>query len=160
MKGNPPGKALDMGCGTGTNVITLAKHGWEATGIDFIPKAIRIAERKGKKAGVSARFFVSDATRSCKLQEKFRLILDIGCYHSLSETGKEVYRDNLSRLLEVDGIFLIYLRTRSNENFYRAGVVSEEIKPLENMFELISIKDGSKPGIQSSWLTFINTQRS
>jgi hypothetical protein len=114
----------------------------------------------GKEAGVNARFFVLDLTRSCELQEIFRLILDIGCYHSLSDRGKEVYRNNLSRLLEDDGIFLTFFRTRSNESFYRADVVSEETKPLENMFEFISNKDGSKPGIQSSWLTFINKQRS
>ena len=39
----PPGKALDLGCGTGTNAITLAQHGWQATGVDFAPKAIRTA---------------------------------------------------------------------------------------------------------------------
>jgi cyclopropane fatty-acyl-phospholipid synthase-like methyltransferase len=148
-----------LGCGTGTNVITLAKHGWEVVGIDFIPKAIRIANRKGEKEGIKARFLVSDVTKPCKLQEKFQLILDIGCYHTLSKKGKEIYRENLSRLLEDDGIYLIYLRTRSNENFHGAGVVSDEIKPLENIFELINIKDGAKPGIHSSWLTFRNTKR-
>jgi len=31
-----PGNALDMGCGTGTNLVTLARYGWEVVGIDFI----------------------------------------------------------------------------------------------------------------------------
>ena len=43
---NPPGKALDLGCGTGTNVITLAENGWYAEGMDFVPRAVRIARRK------------------------------------------------------------------------------------------------------------------
>jgi 2-polyprenyl-3-methyl-5-hydroxy-6-metoxy-1,4-benzoquinol methylase len=38
-----PGKALDLGCGIGTNAITLAQYGWQATGIDFALKAIRTA---------------------------------------------------------------------------------------------------------------------
>jgi methylase of polypeptide subunit release factors len=41
-----PGKALDIGCGTGTNVIALAKSGWQVTGVDFAPRAIRIAKKR------------------------------------------------------------------------------------------------------------------
>ncbi|MFQ6101503.1 MAG: class I SAM-dependent methyltransferase [Anaerolineae bacterium] len=33
----PPGRALDLGCGTGTNGITLARHGWEVVG--YVPVA-------------------------------------------------------------------------------------------------------------------------
>ena len=31
-----PGSALDLGCGTGTNAITLTKNQWEVIGIDFV----------------------------------------------------------------------------------------------------------------------------
>jgi hypothetical protein len=31
----PSGSALDLGCGTGTNVIYLARHGWETLEVDF-----------------------------------------------------------------------------------------------------------------------------
>jgi methylase of polypeptide subunit release factors len=48
-----PGKALDLGCGTGTNCIYMARHGWEATGVDFVPRAISAATRKAVVAGVS-----------------------------------------------------------------------------------------------------------
>ncbi len=29
---HPPGRALDLGCGTGTNAIAIANHGWEMVG--------------------------------------------------------------------------------------------------------------------------------
>ena len=46
IKSHPPERALDMGCGTGTNVITLAQHGWQAMGVDFTRRAIKLGRRK------------------------------------------------------------------------------------------------------------------
>ena len=45
----PAGRALDLGCGTGTNVIYLAQHGWETIGVDFSPVAIQQARQKAKQ---------------------------------------------------------------------------------------------------------------
>src|SRR6266511_3280582 len=42
----PPGRALDLGCGTGNEVAYLARHGWTATGVDLVQVAIdRAASR-------------------------------------------------------------------------------------------------------------------
>ena len=35
-----PGRALDLGCGTGTNLVTMAQLGWQATGVDVSGRAI------------------------------------------------------------------------------------------------------------------------
>ncbi len=48
---HPPGRALDIGCGTGTNVITLAQSGWQVWGIDFAPRAIAKARQKVTRIG-------------------------------------------------------------------------------------------------------------
>ena len=37
------GRALDLGCGTGTNCIYLAHRGWQVVGVDFSAVAIRRA---------------------------------------------------------------------------------------------------------------------
>src|SRR5215472_8592106 len=58
----PAGRALDLGCGTGTHAIYLAQHGWEAIGIDFSPLAIQQARRKGDSVpGVT--FLEGDVTQ-------------------------------------------------------------------------------------------------
>src|SRR5205823_13908793 len=75
----PPGRALDLGCGTGTNVVYLARNGWEATGVDFVGRAIAHARRKASSAGVTARLLVGDVTRLGELgvDGGHRLLLDL-----------------------------------------------------------------------------------
>ena len=55
----PPGRALDLGCGTGQNSIWLAKRGWEVAAIDIVPKAIAVAQARTTEAGVNAEVMVT-----------------------------------------------------------------------------------------------------
>lgn len=58
-----PGRALDLGCGEGSDVIWLAQHGWEATGVDISPTAIRRAMLTAEGADLDpdrARFLTAD----------------------------------------------------------------------------------------------------
>ena len=103
-----PGCALDLGCGTGTNAVTLAQHGWQVTAMDFAWPAILVARRKAKHAGLEIDFRVGDVSQDIPLQKKYDLILDIGCLHSLPQNTKVRYIQNLPLLLKMDGLFLIY----------------------------------------------------
>src|SRR5438270_4648330 len=60
---SPPGRALDLGCGTGTNVVYLTQHGWDAVGVDFAARAVAKARERARRAGVASTFFVGDVTR-------------------------------------------------------------------------------------------------
>jgi SAM-dependent methyltransferase len=87
-----PGRALDLGCGTGTNLRYLAEHGWDATGVDAEPRAIERAVVT--LAGVSAaRAFLGDVTRldALDLDGPFDLVLDIGCFHSIGRSRRDAY---------------------------------------------------------------------
>ncbi|WP_171053234.1 SAM-dependent methyltransferase [Streptomyces marianii] len=46
----PPGRALDLGCGSGGNALALAERGWRVTGVDLAPRAIA-----STRAGACAR---------------------------------------------------------------------------------------------------------
>ena len=59
----PVGRALDLGCGTGTDTIYLAAHHWDVTGVDMVPKALAIARRNATAAGVAPHFVEGDVTR-------------------------------------------------------------------------------------------------
>lgn len=157
IQANSPGRALDLGCGTGTNVITLAKNGWQTTGVDFIPKAIRAARRKAQKAGLQADFRVGDVSRLDGISGPFDLILDIGCYHSLESHNKAAYRDNIQRLLAPGGAFLLYLFFRPEEAQSGSGAVEADLEPFTRFLELIQRQDGTERGVRrAAWLTYRN----
>jgi len=52
--------ALDMTCGTGSQVFYLAERGYEVVGSDFSPALIKIARHKAKDAGKNITFIEGD----------------------------------------------------------------------------------------------------
>ena len=109
---NPPGRALDLGCGTGTNLITLAQTGWEATGVDFSRLAVRYARRKTRRAGVEATVLRDDVTGLQKVSGEFDLILDMGCFHSLDDEQLDGYAQSVAQCLAPDGTYLLFVYFR------------------------------------------------
>ena len=56
-----PGRALDLGCGEGADVIWLARRGWQATGIDISETAIARARAAASDLDLpDARFEAAD----------------------------------------------------------------------------------------------------
>lgn len=155
-----PGRALDLGCGAGTNVITLAKHGWQATGIDFVGKAIRTAQQRAKEAGVRVDFRTGDVTRLDGILGPFDLVLDIGCFHSLSPAGMADYARNLDRLLAPGGTFLLYAFYRDPaqspqpKGRLSVGVTPQDLMLFEDRLTLQDRQDGLDRQRPSSWFTY------
>ena len=74
-----PCKAIDLGCGTGDNVIYLAQNGFDAVGVDLSSRAIAQAQEKAQTAGVSPTFVTGDVTDLREVEGPFDLVLDYGC---------------------------------------------------------------------------------
>lgn len=146
-----PGRALDLGCGTGTNLITLGQHGWQVSGIDFVPKAIRQARRKAHKAGLDVELTVGDVSNPKLYQGSYDLILDMGCYHALTAVQRAQYRKNVSGHLSSRGAYLLYGFTSEDESriSWRDIAAFEELLTLEKR---VDSQDASGPG--SAWFWF------
>jgi cyclopropane fatty-acyl-phospholipid synthase-like methyltransferase len=131
-EGLPPGRSIDLGCGTGTNVVYLAKHGWEATGVDFIGRAIRQGRRKARQAGVASRtrFLRGDVTRlsPSDLGGPFDLAVDIGCCHSLPVDARARYAQTLRSLVQPGGLYMLYAFRRSEKR--PGGLNDDDIEAL------------------------------
>ena len=155
LENNSPGKALDLGCGTGTNVITIAKHGWLAEGVDYVPRAVRIAKRKARKnsLGESVKFRVGDVLSPTVFQGEYDLILDIGCFHSFSGENINRYIGNISSHLRSGGSFLLYVHLdESSETGH--GTTEESLKKLGENLKLVKRIDGDESSRPSAWLEF------
>jgi cyclopropane fatty-acyl-phospholipid synthase-like methyltransferase len=149
----PPGRAIDLGCGTGTNVVTMALRGWKVTGVDFIPSAVAAARQKAKESRVKVDLRVEDVTQLKGIEGPFDLALDMGCFHSLPAQGQQKYLDNLERILDCRGSFLLYVffRQEAGQN----GVTEEELAEIGKRLELVWREDGTERGIKpSAWLEY------
>ncbi len=112
---NPPGRALDLGCGTGTNLVTLAKAGWRAAGVDFSHLAVRFARRKVRQAGVKATVVRDDVSRLTRVSGQYDLILDMGCFHSLADDQLDGYAQGIGKTLAPNGTVLLFVYFREPE---------------------------------------------
>lgn len=150
---HPAGKAVDLGCGTGTNAITLAKHGWEVVGVDYIRRAIRTARQKARQARVDVKFLLQDVTRLEELSVNFDLVLDIGCFHNLPQDGKTRYIKQLQRLLAPSGAYLVYgFIQQPGKN---TGVSEADILQMSKIRKLHWRQDGFDQGERpSAWFLF------
>ena len=138
----PAGRAIDLGCGTGTNVISLARLGWQVAGVDFVPKAIDQARQKAKAAGVNADLRVGDVTRLDGISGTFDLVLDLGCFHGLSPKEKGDYLRQMERILAPGGIWFLYAFLRPPSDETPPGLSSVEIEQLSARYVLTSRADG------------------
>jgi SAM-dependent methyltransferase len=154
MEEHQPGRALDLGCGTGTNAIELAKWGWQVTGVDFAKRAVRTARSKAKSAGVNTDFRCADVSKLPGISGPFDLILDIGCFHSLTPGAKVRYLSNLDRLLSASGSYMLYAFL-CQPGKQSIGIVESDIDYLTKNFGLVSRQDGTERGQRASaWFIF------
>jgi Methyltransferase domain len=107
--GPPYGRALDLGTGSAVWGVWLAGRGWEVTCIDIVEKALRRAERRADEAGAQVRLVQGDVTalREAGLGSGFRLLLDTGTFHGLSDADREAMGREVSAVAAHDATLIL-----------------------------------------------------
>jgi SAM-dependent methyltransferase len=126
-----PGRALDLGCGTGTDSVYLARHGWDVTGVDLVPRALALARRRAAAAGVAVRFVLGDVTglRELGVGGGYALLLDFGCFHTLPAARRAAYVASVSAAAAPGATFLLYGFARPPRLApMAAGLTPEEVR--------------------------------
>jgi SAM-dependent methyltransferase len=89
------GRVLDAGCGTGEHALLADSLGFDATGIDFSPRAIELAREKAAARGLGAAFVVGDALDLSVLPGQFDTVFDCGLFHVFNDEQRVRYVESL-----------------------------------------------------------------
>jgi SAM-dependent methyltransferase len=101
------GSVLDLGCGTGDNVLYLASLGLDVTGIDASPTAIGRAKAKAAERGIDASFIEGNALDLAPLRRSFDVVLDCGLFHVFSDSERVLYEGGLSQIVRPGGRYFL-----------------------------------------------------
>ena len=102
-----PCKTIDLGCGTGNYSIYLASVGFDVTGIDISPTAIKIANENAKKKGIKCNFLVADVLGNLnEVKEKFDFAYDWELLHHIFPEQRRIYVENVYKILNPGGKYL------------------------------------------------------
>ena len=153
LENHPAGNALDLGCGTGTNLITMASYGWQVAGVEYAWRAVQIARSRLNRAGVNGKVWTGDVTVMPQVRERFDLVLDMGCYHSIPSHRRVAYRANLNRWLAPGGTYLLYAQCLTAGS--SVGISEADVDAFSPLFSLRERQDGfENEQRRSVWLRF------
>lgn len=126
----PYGQALDLGCGTGWLSLNLAARGWQVTGVDIVPRALRTARERAQEAGVDVRFVRGDVTalRTAGLDSDFRLLLDSLTFHDLNDAQRQAMAREVSAVATADATLVMLAWARAQRGPGPRGASREDIE--------------------------------
>ncbi|TDD84533.1 class I SAM-dependent methyltransferase [Actinomadura darangshiensis] len=144
-RSSPLGRALDIGCGRGQFTPELARRGWEAVGIDYVPAAIEAAKNRNTE-GVT--YVVGDATdlRSADLGT-FGFFLDIGCFQGFDAPQRQAVGRGVSTLADPGSTLLMLAFGPTRLRSRIGGVSQAEVEAAFPDWELLDVQPAETAGL-------------
>jgi SAM-dependent methyltransferase len=127
----PYGKVLDLGCGSGIWAVELAKRGWDVTGVDFVPKALRRARERAEQSGVEVRLIEGDVTklRAAGVGSDFQFLVDFGLFQDeLSDEQRKQMGEEVTGVAASDATLLMMAWEPARRAFLPAGASRGDIE--------------------------------
>jgi SAM-dependent methyltransferase len=146
-RSRPLGRALDLGCGRGQYTPELARRGWQAVGIDYVPAAIEAAVAKSRGvAGLS--YVVGDVTRlSSARLGMFDFFLDIGCFQGLDAEQRLCQGTGISALANPGATLLLLSFGPSRWRWLVEGASQEEVETAFTGWEMLAVEPADTAGL-------------
>lgn len=101
----PKGTVCVPGCGTGHDARAWAAAGFEVTGYDLAPSAIRRSKERTAEAGLKAEFFQGDFLHDTPVK-RFDWLFEHTLFCAINPDQRDGYVNSLLRWLKPDGQYL------------------------------------------------------
>jgi SAM-dependent methyltransferase len=136
----PKGSVLDVGCGTGGDAIYCATHGWDVTGVDASPVALRKANAKAGKVHADIRFVRADITRpgDGDLGSGHTFVLDGGCLHGLSPADLQTAITRINDATTAGATMLMFAFSPARRPLLPHGLSAEDVRSAFPGWDLVS----------------------
>lgn len=120
----PPGRILDLGCGTGRLALTLAQHGYRAVGVDLSPEMLMVLGEKAHAAGLNVpRLCANLAALGCLDDQTFDhaacLFGTLGMIAGAD--ARRTMLGHVFRILRPGGTFVLHVHNRWFNAWTRPG---------------------------------------
>ncbi len=151
-----PKEILDIGCGTGTHAIELARRGYKLTGIDVSKVMIEKAKDKAKNANLNIDFRVMDM-RSMALNSKFDVAICLfgGFGYMLTNKDLKGFFKGLKSLLAKNSIFVFeFWNVKEIKPGFRSWIKAEDEKKETKLIRLNESKFDAKSKILTLSMEF------
>jgi ubiquinone/menaquinone biosynthesis C-methylase UbiE len=125
------GVVLDLGCGTGLEVVYLACLGFDSIGVDDSRRALDLARERAHAAGVEARFLHASVCDLPLPDASVDLAIDRGCLHSIDPEDRPDYAREVTRVLRPGGGLMIRGASKTDEE---AGLFAVDAVALDRWF--------------------------
>ncbi len=101
-------RSVDLGCGSGANVVYLAAQGFDSYGIDFSPVGLAKAHERADEAAVDCTFVQGDLTADSidGLDGAFDFLIDFGTLDDLRGLNRRAMVATIDRLSRLGSVFL------------------------------------------------------
>ncbi len=121
------------------------------TGIDYVPRAIRVAKLKAP----AAKLMVGDVTKLSEIgvDGPFNLMLDLGCFHSIADARRDAYVTAAARVAAPGATLLMFA---FGEKGRGTPVATEEVirRRFVDAFGIADVRAGS-PFRKQTWYRLV-----
>ncbi|MFE3601157.1 class I SAM-dependent methyltransferase [Streptomyces sp. NPDC059142] len=149
-----PGQALELGCGTGTNAVYLARKGWRVAAVDLVDRAVRQAREKAAAAGVDVPVVCGDATRldEVGLPGPYDLFFDLSCYCGIPPHRRDAYAAGLTERAVPGARLLMFGYGPGAFDDTFSGVTADELRSRFTGWHLADVTPGTN-AVPTFWFT-------